>query len=104
MPGIVRRAVIVIEPGCAIGKLHRVGFAHENHAGGSKLAHDGAILSGDVVRQQMRAGSRGHAFHIEQILRGVRNAMQDAHVRAALQCTLGGTRLREGPFRHDADK
>ena len=32
MPGIVRRAMIVIDPGGTIGELHRVSLAEENHS------------------------------------------------------------------------
>src|SRR5690242_14622044 len=52
----------------------------------------------------MRAGHRGHALHIEEILGGVRNAVQHTQLRAVLPRALRRARLHERALRHDANE
>jgi hypothetical protein len=101
---IVRRPLIVVDPDGAVGELDRVGLAQQNHSGGGQLAHDRAVLSGDVIRQQTRAGGGRHPLHVEKILRGVGDAVQEAQLGAALQGALGRVRLRQSPLGHDRMK
>ena len=96
--------MIMIDPGGTIGKLDRMGLPEEHHPCGGELADDRAVLPGDVVGQQTRTGGRGCALHIEEILRGIRDAVQGSQIRAALQCALGCPSLRQRPFWHQQDK
>ena len=104
VPRIVRRAVIMIDSARAVGKLHCMGLAHEDHARRSELAHHGGILSCNIVRQQVRAGGCRRALHIEEVLCRVGNAAQDARVRAASQRAFRSVGLRQGAFGHDVDE
>ena len=74
MPGVMRCAVIVIDPGGAIRELDRMGLPQENRPGRGELADDRAVLHSHLIHQQVRARGGRHALHVEQILRGVRDA------------------------------
>ncbi len=100
----MRRAVIMIDPGGAISKLHRVRLAHENHPCGIELADYCAVFPGDVILEQMRTGGCRDAFHVEQIFGSVRDAMKGSQTSAILQCHFCSPGLRPCMFRHDADK
>jgi len=100
----MRRAVIMIDPGGAIGKLHCVRLAQENHSCGIELADYCAVFRGDVILQQMRTGGCRDAFHVEKIFGGVRDAVKGSQTGAILQCHFCSPGLSPCMFRHDADK
>lgn len=62
MPGIVGRAVVVIEPGRPIGELDRMRLAEQDHSRNIELAHYRAVFPGDVVCKQVRTGRVGSPF------------------------------------------
>ena len=76
MPGIVWRAMMVVNPHPSIGKLHRIGLAQQDHASLTQCADDRGIARRNVVLEQKGTGRGWQTFDIKQILGGVWNAVQ----------------------------
>ena len=48
-PGIVRRALITVDPGAAESKLHRAGLPQQHHPSSPQLVDDGRVLDRDIA-------------------------------------------------------
>jgi hypothetical protein len=85
--------VIVIDTDAAERELDRVRLAEQGHPRGGKAAHGRAIPRRDVAAEQPRAGRRREPFHVVEIFRRIRDAVQRPEVVTAAQ-----QRLRRARF------
>ncbi len=88
VPGIVRRAEIAVDAGAAVGELHGLGLAEQDHSGAGETRHRRRVVVGDVVGEQPRAGGGRQAAHVEEILGGVGDAVQRSQILARLERRL----------------
>ena len=96
VPGVVRRAVVMVDARRAEGKLYRVGLAQQHHAGLVEAAHHGGVGIGNGVFQEGRPGGGGQALHVDDVLGGVWNPVQRPGVVAGPQRQFGGLGARNG--------
>ena len=101
MPGIVWRAMMVVNTHPPIGKLHRIGLAQEDHAGLTQCADDRGIARRNVVLEQRGARRGWQTFDIKQILGGVWNAVQWPDLQTMTQGQFGSPRLGQGALTRD---
>ena len=104
VPGVVRRALVVVDADAAEGELHRVGLAHENHAGASQPPDDGCVLFRHVPGEEPGAGGGRHAPDVEEVLGGVGDPVERPQVLAAPERELGRARLGQRPLPGDRDE
>ena len=98
VPGVVRRAVIVVDTRRAERKLHRMGLAQQHHTGLVETAHHGGVGIGNGVFQQRRSGGGGQTLHVDDVLGGVRDPVQRSGVPPGPQRQLGGLGAGHGAF------
>ena len=98
VPRVVRGALVVVRADSAEGELDRVGLADEDHAGAGQAPDDGRVLFRHVPGEEPGACGRRHAPDVEEVLGGVRDAMERPEVLAPPERELGGARLGERPL------
>ena len=96
MPGVVRRALVGVDAGAAVGELHRDGLAEQHHPGPGEAVHDGAVGIRHVVGEQAGARSGRQTRHVVQVLGHVGDAMQGTEVDARAELRIGGPGLGKG--------
>ena len=101
MPGIVWRAMMVVNPHPSIGKLHRIGLAQQDHASLTQCADDRGIARCNVVLEQRGTGRGWQTFDIKQILGGIGNAVQRPDLQTMTQGEFCSPRLGQGAFTRD---
>ncbi len=98
VPGVVRCAIVAVQPDRTQRELHSMGLAHHHHARPRQLRNCAAILLGDVVGQELRSSCRGHAFDVIDILDRVGDAVKRPAILPAAKLDFGGARLGDCPF------
>src|SRR4051812_17396598 len=103
-PRVVRRTVAVVDARGPEGKLDRVRLAGEYHAGARHLADRSRVRVGDRALERLRTCGGGEAGDVEEILRGVRDAVERAKGLAAGKSSFRSEGSSEGAlWRHEPE-
>jgi hypothetical protein len=89
---------MVVNAYTAVGELHGIGLAKQNHAGLCQSGNHGGISGGNIIMQQIRPGGCWQALDVEEVFGRVGNAMQRPHVTARAQQHIGSMRFGQGAF------
>ena len=76
VPGVPRRAQMLVGAPAAEGELHRVRLADDDHAGADQLLRQGGGAGGTAVAPHRGAAGRHAAFELDEVLERNRNAVQ----------------------------
>jgi len=83
----------------AVGKLNRIGFAKQDHAGPVKLLDRMGICSGNIFFEKTCSGSRRQSPDVKQIFDGIGDTVQNTGIFSISYLPVRRGRLFQGPFR-----
>lgn len=104
VPGIVRRAVVVVDPDPAKRELDGVRLPDEDHPRRDESAHRRTVGLGDVPRQHAGPCRRRQPGDVVEVRHGERDAVELTQVVPAAKCELRTPRLGEGTFASHGDE